>query len=368
MIASQGAATVRALLRDGRARGASDLIMRAGLAAYYKIDGSNTESVAVPGGEDMLAFVREHAAADSRMGLFEGKRAIGFAAQHLDFGRVRVQAAIDLDGLSLTFRFIPRAIPQLASLGLPQAVVKLGWAKGGLILITGPVGSGKSTLQAAFVQDILVPRGLDVITAEDPPEYLFRHERVRQYGVGTELASFFEACLHELRCNAGAFILGEVRDHATAAAMLLAAETGALVIATLHTSRTVDAADRLLAFFPAHERDLARTQLSHTLVAVIGPRLVKKKGGGRRAAVELLPATPGVKLAIREANTKALEDIMDAPGESGAFALEQNLAALVHDESGIAAEDALEAANDRQRLERLLERRQTRRETQEVFG
>lgn len=352
---SATASTLVEILRAGRTHGASDAIIRAERGTYYKIDGENVDANGVTAERELLEFVDRWAPARGKAAL-EARRACGFAAQDETFGRLRVQAARDVTGLSLSVRYIAEQIPSLEYLDPPAAILAAARARQGLLLFSGSVGSGKTTLQASLVANIVLPAGIDGIEVADPIEY--RHDaslRFRQYEVGTHFDSFFEGCLHQLRSNASVFVIGEVRDTETARALLLAAEAGALCFATLHTSRTVDVADRLLALFPSSERELARTQLSHTLVGVVGPRLVKKKDGHRRAAYEWLPAVPGVRTAIRQGDTHALEYVMTSPGDTGAISLERHLVTLVK-RGEVTRETALASANDRNHFEELVRR------------
>lgn len=233
--------------------------------------------------------------------------------------RLRANLFTQRHGLSLALRLIAQTIPPLAQLRLPPAVQQLLQLQDGLVLISGATGSGKSTTLAALVQALNQQQARHIITLEDPIEFVHRSQRslIQQREVGTHCLSFQHGLKAALREDPDVILLGELRDSETIRLALTAAETGHLVLATLHTRSAAQAVDRLVDVFPAEEKNLVRTQLAGSLKAVVAQRLVAAKAGGRVALYEVLIATPAVASLIREGKGHQLPGVLQTGAQSG---------------------------------------------------
>ncbi|ALV91126.1 MULTISPECIES: type IV pilus twitching motility protein PilT [Pantoea] len=245
---------------------------------------------------------------------------------HVDFAitlhsgvRLRANIFMQRQGLSLALRLIASRAPNLHSLQLPDVVQQLLQLEEGLILITGATGSGKSTTLAAMVDALNREQARHIITLEDPIEFVHHSQRslIQQREVGTHTASFQQALKAALREDPDVILLGELRDSETIRLALTAAETGHLVLATLHTRGATQAVDRLVDVFPAEEKNLVRTQLAGSLKAVLAQRLVPAIEGGRIGLFEVLVATPAVVNLIREGKMHQLPGVLQTGAQSG---------------------------------------------------
>ncbi|WP_058969089.1 type IV pilus twitching motility protein PilT [Type-D symbiont of Plautia stali] len=245
---------------------------------------------------------------------------------HVDFAitlqsgvRLRANIFMQRQGLSLALRLIASRAPNLHSLQLPEVVQQLLQLEEGLILITGATGSGKSTTLAAMVDALNREQARHIITLEDPIEFVHHSQRslIQQREVGTHTASFQKALKAALREDPDVILLGELRDSETIRLALTAAETGHLVLATLHTRGATQAVDRLVDVFPAEEKNLVRTQLAGSLKAVLAQRLVPAIEGGRIGLFEVLVATPAVVNLIREGKMHQLPGVLQTGAQSG---------------------------------------------------
>ncbi len=266
--------------------------------------------------------------------------------------RARLQFSRDADGYTLTARLIEEQIRSLESLGLSSRNLHhIERLRRGLVLICGDVGHGKTTLWRAMVAALVTSRRLRVSTIEDPVEYLFRHLLVQQHEV-TAALTYAMFISHWLRSDIQVGVIGEIRDVETARYALQAAESGLLVIATMHAERSVDAPDRLAGFFGATDAPLARTQLSYALSTVFSPRLVPLVAGGRRMLLESFPIVPDARAIIRSGDTKALNDLLQSGGRNTksdlrAWTIED---ALLEHRDEITRETMLTFANDPDRV------------------
>ena len=245
---------------------------------------------------------------------------------HVDFAitlqsgvRLRANIFMQRQGLSLALRLIASRAPDINSLQLPDVVQQLLQLEEGLILITGATGSGKSTTLAAIVDALNREQARHIITLEDPIEFVHHSQRslIQQREVGTHTASFQQALKAALREDPDVILLGELRDSETIRLALTAAETGHLVLATLHTRGATQAVDRLVDVFPAEEKNLVRTQLAGSLKAVLAQRLVPAIEGGRIGLFEVLVATPAVVNLIREGKMHQLPGVLQTGAQSG---------------------------------------------------
>jgi twitching motility protein PilT len=244
-------------------------------------------------------------------------------------------------------RFLPREFFSFEKIGLPHEVVRLLDRPRGLILVTGPTGSGKSTTLASMINYINEKKDEHIITIEDPIEYFHDHKKsiVNQREVGVDVPSFSEAIVKALRQDPDVILIGELRDLATMEAAITAAETGHLVFATLHTTGAARTVDRIVDVFPAHQQPQIRTQLSATLIAVISQALLKKTGGGRVSAFEIMITTPAISNLIRDGKTYQITSELQTGAKYGSKPLDKHLLELLS-KGVVSYEDALAKSYD----------------------
>jgi twitching motility protein PilT len=288
----------------------------------------------------------------------EVERELDFSYALGDQWRFRVNAFYDRDSVAAAVRLVPATIPTLEDLHMPPIVRELTLRPRGLVLVTGPTGSGKSTTLAAMVDEINETRACHIVTVEDPIEFMHRHKRavVNQREVGADTRSFARALRSALRQDPDVILVGELRDLDTISIALTAAETGHLVFATLHTRSAAGAIDRIVDVFPHEQQAQVRVQLSASLQGIIAQALlITADGEGRRAAVEVLVADDAVRNLIRQAKMEQVHSYLHTGGKRGMHTLEQALAKLVQD-GAIALPEALANANDPEQLRRLVSR------------
>src|SRR6266545_527347 len=270
--------------------------------------------------------------------------------------RFRVNAYYQRDAMGAAFRLIPTAIRSVEELGLPPNVADLARLPRGLVLVTGPTGSGKSTSLAAMLNVINTERACHIMTIEDPIEYLHMHKvaMVNQREVGADTHSFAEALRHVLRQDPDVILGGEMRDLETISTAITAAETGHLVFATLHTQDAPQTIDRIIDAFPPHQQQQIRVQLSTTLQGVVTQQLLQTwDGRSRTVAAEVLVATPAVRNLIREAKVHQIYSVMQAGARYGMRTMDHALAYLVTN-GKITMDLAKQRCHDPQELERLV--------------
>jgi twitching motility protein PilT len=270
-------------------------------------------------------------------------------------GRFRLNVFQQRDAVGAVLRAIPYEIVPLDSLGLPPSVAQFAELPRGLLLVTGPTGSGKSTTLASLVDIINRTKAVHIMTVEDPIEFLHHHKTalVNQREVGEDTHSFSKALKHVLRQDPDVILVGEMRDLETIHTALTAAETGHLVFGTLHTQDAPQSIDRVIDVFPAHQQQQVRVQLASALQGVVTQQLViKKDGRGRAVAAEVLVATPAVRNLIREGKTHQIYSSMQAGGKYGMVTMDQSLATLVKT-GHITFDTALERCSNVEDLRRL---------------
>ena len=280
----------------------------------------------------------------------------GFA--YLDRARFRVSILKSKGSYGLVLRQIPNRMFGLREIGLPDRVRELLYRPRGLILVTGPTGSGKSTTLASMVNYINENRDGHIITIEDPIEYYHSHKQcvVTQREIGVDVPSFSEAIRRALRQDPDVILVGEMRDLETIEAAISAAETGHLVFGTLHTNSAARTVDRIVDAFPANMKDMVRTQLASSLVAVVSQVLCKKKGGGRIAAYEIMVNTTSIASLIRENKTFRITSDIQTGANLGMITMDTHLMSLVNREL-VTPDEAMEKAQDpivmREKLQQL---------------
>ncbi|CAM3252650.1 type IV pilus twitching motility protein PilT [Nocardioides dubius] len=323
------------------ARG-TDLLLTVGLPPMVRIDGTLAPVAGEPAldadaVDGLLAEVLTDAQRDAWAGLHE----YDFSFSWRDRARIRGNAFTQRGQSAVALRMIPREIPTPDDLGLPPALRELSLRHQGLILMTGPTGSGKSTTLASLIDLINTNRGCHIITVEDPIEYVHDHKRsaVNQREVGTDTGAFNDALRSVLREDPDVLLVGEMRDLESIAFALTVAETGHLVFATLHTNDTAQSLGRMIDVFPAEQQAQIRVQLAAALSCVVYQRLIPRIGGGMVAAYEVLVATPAVRNLIKEGKTHQLRNSLVTGQRDGMVTLEQSLSRLVAD-GEVSVEDA----------------------------
>jgi twitching motility protein PilT len=270
--------------------------------------------------------------------------------------RFRVNVFTQRDSVAAAFRLIPHEIPAPEMLGLPSPVIELAQLRRGFVLFTGAAGQGKSTSLAALLDRINRERAVHIITLEDPIEYVFQHRRsvVVQRELGNDMLDFASALRVTLREDPDVVLVGEMRDFHTVEAALMAAETGHLVFATLHTHSASQSIDRIVDVFPPTQQSQTRVQLASVLQAVVTQQLIfRKDGSGLCLAVEFLRVNPAIRNLIREAKSHEIQSVIQTGVAAGMVTMEGSLKGLV-DRGLITEEDAMDRAFDRREMGRLL--------------
>jgi twitching motility protein PilT len=310
----------------------SDLILVAGAAPSVRIDGM----LRPIGGETRLTPERTEELVttilpDRLVERLRDEREVDFSFGWGEDARFRGNAFHQRGSVGLALRLIPRSIPSFSDLGLAPIVEQLSNAPQGLVLVTGPTGSGKSTTLASMIRYISMRRSCHILTIEDPIEYFHAHDRsiVTQREVGTDSESFAKALRSALREDPDVLLVGEMRDVESIETTLTIAETGHLVLATLHTNDAAQAVDRVIDVFPGERQPQVRSQLASGLLGVVAQRLLPRIDGGRVAAFEILLATPATRNLIREGKTEQLRNIMATGQRDGMQTLEDSLRSLV---------------------------------------
>ena len=301
---------------------------------------------------------------------FEKELELDFAYTISANARFRVNFYQQRGAIGAALRLIPTEIKQLDQLGVPDAVARFATLPRGLVLVTGPTGSGKSTTLAALIDLVNRTRADHIVTVEDPIEFLHGNQMslVNQREVGSDTHSFANALRHVLRQDPDVILIGELRDLETISVALTAAETGHLVFATLHTQDAPQTIDRVIDVFPAHQQGQVRAQLAATLQGVVCQTLVKRASGkGRAVATEVLIATPAVANLIREGKTYQIPSAMQSGREQGMHTMDQHLAELVN-AGEITQEAALEKVHDLESFKRLVQGGQARTSSGYNFG
>ncbi|HWB38793.1 MAG TPA: type IV pilus twitching motility protein PilT [Candidatus Saccharimonadales bacterium] len=347
---------IEVLLDEVIKKKASDLHLQVGLPPMMRIDGA---LVPVNGAdpldeETVEALVFAILDEDQKQILLKDKE-FDFSFAYGDLGRFRVNAFHERGNMAAALRLIPNEILSVEQLGLPAVVNKFADYPRGLVLVTGPTGSGKSTTLAALVHKINSERANHIITIEDPIEFTHKSQRsaVVQREVHYDTYSFSAALRSALREDPDVVMIGEMRDLETIASAITIAETGHLVFATLHTNSAAQSIDRMIDVFPPHQQPQIRAQLSNILMAIVSQRLVPTIGGGRIAAAEILVATPAVRNIIREGKAHQLEAVIQTGAEYGMQSMDKTLAGLIH-AGTISYDEARNFAVDIEELDRLM--------------
>ncbi len=344
------------LLRDACERGSSDLHLTVGLPPVVRVDGSLQHlGYTSLGPTDTQRLVYDILTTD-QVQWFEKTRELDFSYGVKTVGRFRINVYRQRGSVGAALRAIPDRIPSYEQLGLPSILKDLTKKHSGLVLVTGPTGSGKSTTIACMIDSINSERPVHIITIEDPIEYLHRHKKamINQRELNSDTDSFENALRAVLREDPDVILVGEMRDLETIAAALTLAETGHLVFGTLHTRNAPQTIDRVIDVFPPHQQDQIRVQLSNTLEAVIAQQLLPRVGGGRVPALEIMLATSAIRNLIREGKTYQVYSVLETSGQSGMQTMDKVLADL-YKNGHITNEEAVARSIDRENYLRFLQ-------------
>ncbi len=347
---------MESLLREAVARKASDLHITVGIPPVLRINGDlvHTDRPALRPADTaaLLAAI----AAENHSAIFDEKGEVDFSYAVPGFSRFRVNAFRQRGATAIAIRVVAEQVPTLDELGHPDTVKTLARRPRGLVLVTGPTGSGKSTTLAAMIDLVNRERACHVVTLEDPIEYLHRHDRsiINQREIHADTLSFAAALRSALREDPDVILVGEMRDPETIATAITAAETGHLVLATLHTGDAAQTIDRIIDGFPPYQQQQIRVQLSLTLQGIIAQQLLPLKGGsGRVAALEILLATPAVRNIIREGKTHQLASVIQTGAKNGMQTMDNALRDLCR-RGLVTTDEALARAADPETLAKLI--------------
>lgn len=287
---------------------------------------------------------------ESQADIFSEKGEIDTSISIPGCGRFRVNVFKQRGSVAMSFRIVDSEIPEPEKLGLPYSVTELYKKKRGLILVTGPTGSGKSTTLATIIDIINKNRQAHIITLEDPIEYIHNHNRsiVNQREIGMDSQSYAAALRAALREDPDVILVGEMRDFETISVAVTAAETGHLVLSTLHTIGAASTVDRIIDVFPTHQQQQIRVQLASVLEAVISQQLIPTKDNrGRVAAMEIMHSTPAIKNLIREGKTHQIISTMQTSKKNGMITMDDAIMTLLKNEK-ISQEQAITHAVDKE--------------------
>ena len=343
--------TIQQILSFAAENGASDVHVRVNVAPVVRIDGKLRS---IP---DMPVYTAEQARADTMSTLNQHQQQIIEQERELDFSfyagttRIRANVYFEKENLVGAFRLIPDKLRTIQDLGLPLIIEDVTKMRQGLFIVAGPTGHGKSTTLAAMVNLINQTRSENIITIEDPIEYVFQNAKsiISQREVGSDTTSFEHALRSSLRQDPDVVLVGEMRDLETISAAITLAETGHLVLTTLHTNNAAQTADRMLDVFPPHQQAQVRSQLANILLGIVSQRLLPRISGGRIAAAEILIANTAVRSTIRDGKTHQLNNIIQTSSSEGMIGLDDSLAQLVT-RGEVSLDDALIWAIDPKHL------------------
>ncbi|MFI5936740.1 type IV pilus twitching motility protein PilT [Actinoplanes sp. NPDC051494] len=340
------------------ARG-SDLHLTVGSPPMIRVDGGLR---AIPGYGKLnasdTALLARAAVSQAQWETFQHEQEMDFAHSIVGVSRFRGNLYVQRNSCGAVFRAIPHKIKPLDELGMPDSVARFAHLPRGLVLVTGPTGSGKTTTLASVLDLANRSRAAHIITIEDPIEFLHPHKRsvVNQREVGSDTETFAQALKHALRQDPDIILVGELRDLETTSTALTAAETGHLVLATLHTQSATQTIDRVIDIFPPHQQLQIRAQLAASLQGVVTQALAPRADGkGRTVVCEILTATPAIRSLIREGKSHQIPSFMQAGGNDGMLSFDQHLAERVR-EGIVSMQAATEICHSAEELKRLIGR------------
>jgi twitching motility protein PilT len=319
------------LLTVGMDRNASDIHFTVGIPPTYRIDGGLVSTLERSLTQEDTAYLVKQVLGERRMKTLDEIGELDFSYSIPDVGRFRVNAFKQRGSYAMVLRIIPLRIPSMEELGLPKVTDELTKLPRGLILVTGPTGSGKTTTLASVINKINSERRCHIITLEDPLEYLHSHKKsiVNQREVGSDTESFANALRGALREDPDVILVGEMRDLETISIAITAAETGHLVLSTLHTNGAAKTIDRIVDVFPPYQQQQIRVQLAAVIEAVISQQLLPKASGkGRVAAHEVMVASPAIRNLIREGKIHQIDTVIQTSSALGMQTMDTSLVNL----------------------------------------
>ena len=352
---------IEEILTKAAAAGASDVHLTVGLPPKMRVNG---RLETIPGFSDMVDKL-EGADTEALLGRILNEEQLRSFAERGEYdmsfslegqGRYRVNAFRQRGTTALALRLVSSEIPSPEALGVPSSIIDLYKRKRGLVLVTGPTGSGKSTTLAAIIDKVNMNRDAHVITLEDPIEYLHRHKMsmVNQREIGQDTRSYADALRAALREDPDVILVGEMRDYETISVAITAAETGHLVLSTLHTIGAASTVDRVIDVFPPHQQQQIRVQLANVLEAVISQQLIPRADGrGRVAAFEVLHANPAIRNLIREGKTHQIPSMMQTGRRLGMITMDEAIVQLAW-EGRITRQMAVEFAQNPETMESMI--------------
>ncbi len=347
---------IETLLEECIRHNASDLHIQYGLPPVLRVDGALVPIAGMPKLKetDVKSLIFATLDEEQQKILIKDKE-YDYSFAFGDVARFRVNAFQESGKLAAAFRLIPNNIKSVNDLGMPAVIESFAEFPRGLVLVTGPTGSGKSTTLAALIDKINREKSVHIITIEDPIEYTHKSQRsvIAQREIHYDTFSFAAALRSVLRQDPDVVLIGEMRDLETIQAAITTAETGHLVFATLHTNSAAQSIDRIIDVFPAHQQPQIRTQLSNMLMAVCAQRLVPAIGGGRVVAAEIMIANSAIRSLIRDGKTHQIDTAIQTGAEQGMQTMDRTLANLI--QTGVITYDsAREFAVDPNELDRLV--------------
>ena len=345
---------IEQLLKRVLDREASDLHIRVPSRPVLRIQGQLvTQDDLPPVTDEEAKQIWDTIITPRQAEIFNREKELDFAYDARGVARFRVNAMQQRGHLSIAFRLIPLKVPSIDELGLPQILKELVLKQRGLILVTGQTGTGKSTTLAAMINHLNDSDKRNIITIEEPLEFIHENRKclIAQREVGPDTESFASALVHALRHDPDVLVVGELRDLPTIATAITAAETGHLVLGTLHTYNAPQSIDRMIDIFPPDQQQQIRIQLSQIIEAVLSQTLLPRVGGGRVAAFEMMVATPAVRNLIRERKLYQLPSVIQLGSKDNMQSLDQSLATLAR-EGIITRETALLKAIDVEQFEK----------------
>ncbi len=347
---------IESLLEECIRRDASDLHIQVGLPPILRLDGKLMAIAGAPIlNPKMVESLVFSTLDEAQQRTLIKDKEFDYSFAFGELGRFRANAFHERGNLAAAFRLIPTKIQSVAELGLPSVVESFADYPRGLVLVTGPTGSGKSTTLAALVDKINREKAVHIITIEDPIEFTHKSQRsvIVQREVHYDTYSFSAALRSVLREDPDVVLLGEMRDLETISAAITIAETGHLVFATLHTNSAAQSVDRMIDVFPAHQQQQVRSQLSNILMAICAQRLVPAIGGGRLAAAEIMIANSAIRALIRDGKTHQIDSMIQTGASQGMQTMDATLAKLVQTGT-ITYDNAREFAVNLEDLDRML--------------
>lgn len=336
-------------------RSASDLVITVGLPPMVKLDGefqpTEYDTLSPQDTRRLLYALMD----ERQQRIFEEEKELDFSFSLPGKGRFRVNVFMQRGSVGGVLRVVPSLVKSFEELGLPKQMADIAMAPRGLVLVTGPTGSGKSTTLAAMIDYVNERRRAHIVTIEDPIEFFHRHKMsiINQREIGSDTYGFSKALRSVLRQAPDVILVGEMRDYETISAAITAAETGHLVMGTLHTNSAPESIDRIVDVFPEAQQEQVRVQLANNLVAIMTQQLLPKAfGGGRVMAYELMVATSAVRALVREGKSHQLISVIQTGGQYGMLTMDASLAKL-YKQKLISYEMGISRASDPKEFARL---------------